>query len=403
MATFKPDSRGSIDDRVRLVAGGREIMVAQSYEFASSIMTQPAAFSLRTGHGDVARELLEQFKPGTDVELWIGERRQCVGRIDDQEGGGYEATVVGLKGRDLLATLHDADITADRSFRDATLAQIVEAALKDVGLGHVTVVSSNEANRNKRVGVRIRQKAKEPEQPPAQRTVAEIIAGAGEASQAAAAGPIHYVAQARAGETWYAFLKRYLDRAGLFLWAAEDGALVLAEPTVEQSPFARLVRRRGAVWNEVNVLRASFRNGTSTRISKAIVYGRGGGFKFGRSKSRVEIEDAEMVAYGIHRPRVIRDENVRTQAQAEHAARRALAESARAGWQLRYTVAGHTTPAIGGGRAVWAPDTIVEVDDDELGLEGLFYLESCVYRRAPETTTELVLMRPEHLIFGEAA
>lgn len=401
MASFELDSFGRVDDRVRLVVGNEEILIAESYEVAVGVMTQPAAFSLRTGHGGVARDLLERFSPGRAFELRIGDVRQAVGRIDDPEADSSDgATTVSVRGRDILATLHDADITADRSFRDATFAQLVEAALKDVGLAYVPVVSSNAANREGRAGVKVRAKAPKPE--PSRRTVEEIIAGTGQ-PVAPAAGPAYYAVQARAGETWFGFLKRYLDRAGLFLWAAADGALVLAEPTVEQAPVARLVRRRGAVWNEVNVLRASYRNATSPRISRAIVYGRGGGFKFGRSKARVEVEDPEMVAYGIHRPRVIRDENVRTEAQAEHFARRAIAESARAGWQLRYTVAGHTTPAIGGGRAVWTPDTMVEVEDDEIGIHGAFYLESCVYRRGPETTTELTLMRPEHLIFGEAS
>jgi prophage tail gpP-like protein len=96
----------------------------------------------------------------------------------------------------------------------------------------------------------------------------------------------------------------------------------------------------------------------------------------------------------------VRDVNVSTDEQAEFFARRKLAESRRTGWQLTYTVAGHSTRAIGGlGRAVWTPDTVVEVEDDEFGLRDLFYIEAVDFRRPPTTTT-LTLMRTGDLVFG---
>jgi hypothetical protein len=49
---------------------------------------------------------------------------------------------------------------------------------------------------------------------------------------------------------------------------------------------------------------------------------------------------------------------------------------------------------------VWAPDTIVDVDDDEFGISGQFWVESVTFKRPPTTTT-LVLMRPSDLVFGE--
>ena len=60
----------------------------------------------------------------------------------------------------------------------------------------------------------------------------------------------------------------------------------------------------------------------------------------------------------------------------------------------------HTVPAIGGGRCVWAPDTIVEIDDQEIGVQGEMWVESVQFRREPHTTTRIVLMRPDDLLYA---
>ena len=52
-----------------------------------------------------------------------------------------------------------------------------------------------------------------------------------------------------------------------------------------------------------------------------------------------------------------------------------------------------------GVRAVWTPNTVVDVQDEEFGLFGPWYLSSVTMRRGPETTTELTLMRPEDCVF----
>ncbi len=79
-----------------------------------------------------------------------------------------------------------------------------------------------------------------------------------------------------------------------------------------------------------------------------------------------------------------------------------MADSRRNSFSLSYNVAGHTVDAIsGGGRLVWQPDTVVHVVDEELGIDGPMYLESCDYARAPKCTTRLNLMRCEDLLYGE--
>src|SRR5262249_54808500 len=162
-------------------------------------------------------------------------------------------------------------------------------------------------------------------------------------------------------EQQYAHVKRILDRAGLFLWATARGDFVLSAPNAKQKPSYRIVRQRGNDRNAVNVTNARHKNETTGRFSEALIFARGGGRKFGRQNTAGQFVDDEMVTFGYNRPLVFKDANVTNPEQAEFYARRKLAEARRAGWQLVYTVAGHTTPSLNGGqRAVWAPDTVVE-------------------------------------------
>jgi prophage tail gpP-like protein len=110
-----------------------------------------------------------------------------------------------------------------------------------------------------------------------------------------------------------------------------------------------------------------------------------------------------MTSYGFQNARVVTDEDCKSNAEAEYIARRTCAEERRAGWQLVYTVSGHTYPSqfAKNSFGVWVPDTVCRVDDDELDIHGNFYVESVTYRRSPETTTELTLMRPQDLVFAD--
>ena len=392
MAKFGTDDRGGIDDRVRLELDGKEVLIAETYEVTAGVLSQPAAFSLRLGHGDVAAKIIRNFPPKTPFKLFIGDAVQQSGETDGFVAeGSAGATGVTIRGRDALAPLHDGFVDAEKSFKDATYTSLVGAALKAVGITTGELVVSARADRQIKAGVKIVELA-----PP--RTVDEIIADAGKSDTGAS---FQVVLQSKLGERWYEFVRRHIDRAGLFLWAGVKGDFILSQPNAQQKPAYRIVRQRGKSNNAVNVVSAEFQNETTHRYSEIIIYGRGGGRKFGRTKSKGKFTDDEMIALGYKRPLVLRDANVQSVLQAQFLARRKLAEAKRQGFALTYKLAGHSTPTIDGkDRAVWSPDTIVEVEDDEFAIKDLFYIENVVHRRAPETTTTIRLMRPDDLIFG---
>jgi prophage tail gpP-like protein len=390
MATFG-DTLGVGEDRVVLHLGEADVLVAESYDVVQSILTQPSHFTLRLGWGSVLAGLIQKATPGTPFQLRIADTPRFTGQID-----GYEATsdgsgggVLTIHGRDNLAPIHDAFIEVETSYQDATYLDMVVAAVASVSSSY-QIFSTNDANRKLTTGIGVkpdRNPSVDPTESPN------------------TTGPTAKQLRTRVGERLYEFIKRQLDRAGLFLWAAGDGSLVLSQPNGNQPPIYKIVRQRGQTRNAVNALSVHYRNATEGRYSEATIYGRGGGKSFGPTRTQGAFVDTEMQGYGFHRPLVLKDTNCNNNEQAQFYARRKLAETRRMGWSLVYTVSGHTVPALGTGQlAVWAPDTVVAVDDQELSIAGNFYIEHCVFRRNPQTTTELTLMKPGDLIFatGEA-
>lgn len=384
MAQFTSDTRGNLDDRVRITLGGEDVLIAESYTVKQSMLTQPAIWSIRLGHADAVAQLLKKYPPNTPYKLYIGDVLQQSGRLDDQEANGdANGSSVTFSGRDGMALLVDACIVADKSYTSESYAEVVRSVLAEVAPG-AALVFTNETNRSVQAGTTVIQ-SDLPIDPVAIPT------------SAAKERPM----RAKAGQRQYQFLKDQLDRAGLFLFCAADGSYVLTAPNGGQQPITRIVRRRGQHGDIANVVSYRYRNATSSRYSTALIHGCGGGGKAGRQKTKGLFDDEEMLGYGFDRPLVIRDKKSSTGGHAETIARRKIAESRRTGWNLTYTLAGHTAPKLNSyDRVVWAVDTVVEVDDQEIGLSGTFWVESVEFSRGPETKTVITLMRPEDLVFG---
>lgn len=404
MADFGTDSRGGIDDRVRLNLGGDDVLIAESYEVRASILSQPAQFSLRLGQGSLIAPLLEKYPPYTPFKLYIGTVLQQTGFIDGLHAeGSTGATELTITGQDALMVLHRNEIEAEISLNDDTYTSLTKRALTACGLDPNNLVTSAQADRNLRTGVRVTETG-EPTSP--DQVITDNTTGTDDSTTTI--GVVTKKIQTRLGERWFEFVRRYLDRAGLFLWAGADGKFILSAPNPNQKPVYKIVRRRGQDRNAVNVITASFSNDTRGRHTVAVICGRSGGGKHGRAKAITATTDDEMVNWtkdgigtGTQIVLVVRDANVHTNEQADFLGHRKIAEERRSGYQISYTLSGHTTPTIGGkSRAVWAPDTIVSVEDDEFGINDDFWIESVEYRRGPETTTTIRLMRKIDLVFG---
>ncbi len=390
-------------DPVRLVLGGEELTIVEGYDIREGILNQPSSFALKLGHGGVTRELLDKYPENTPFQLFIGPAPIQYGFTDGPEtGDGGGATQVTFEGRDLGARIHDAFIASDLSFpADKTYTELLQAALKAVGLPDAFIHPDNNANRKSHAG-----KITVTTAP----TIEETTLEDGSTSQQVVPGTsrtVYQTVKAKLGTRWGEFLKTQFDRAGLFWWADGSGGFVITAPNPNQEPVARIIRRRGYTTDPVNVLRHSFKKNIKGRYTKCVVYGQGGGRNFGRTKNTAEYVDEEMAALlgGENvKPLHVHDPHSKNTQQAAAMARRKIAEANRNGWQLNYTLAGHSAPSLLGGgdsRAILTPDTMVEVDDDELGIKGLFYVEACTHSRGPQTTSTVHLMRPQDLIFAD--
>ena len=410
------DLVGNINDRVQLHLGNDEVVIAESWEVRESVLSQPASWTLEMGWGRTSADLLAKYPPGTPFKLYVGSTLQATGVTDGrgmrQSAGG--GTTLRFHGRDALAPLESSDIVSQVTFTNPTYPEIVWHALQAVSIAPSTPLklvaapdgngqvssdkrngvpilrTSNASNRSIKAGVKVIEVA------PVQ-TVDEYLA-----LPTGVIGVQKVELQGKVSETWHRFLRRYLDRAGLFLWAAADGSFVLSQPNAQQDPAYAIRRRRAG--NTTNIVATYFDEGVAHRHDSYAIFGRGGGAKLGPAKAKGAFADEEMTeVYGLLWPGCVRDATVKSPAEAAYLARRKIAEERRSGWALTYTISGHTLPVsttTGAARATVIPDTVVHIDDEELGLNGNYYVEGVRRRRGPETTTEINIMRPADLVFG---
>lgn len=390
------------EDSVRLKLDGQEVAEVVSYEVKAGVMQVPAGFTLTLGHGGNFAEIAAAYPPESRFELLIGDRVVQTGETDGFSTSGGGATEMRVMGRDLLRRIVDTHVENEQSYSEKTYFDLTLAALDAVGLGDRTIFAMNSANRKAITGSTVN--------PEIDKAVEETETDLGLPT---ANGPrtIYRTIKAEVGQTWWDFLSRQYQRAGLFLWADVGGNFVLSQPNGHQEPLYRILRRgRGDPSSVIGV--PSFEHNTAHRYTECVVYGRGGGGKHGRGKVLGSFVDEEMVAIlnpdpqdradgGKRKKRdVVHDTHCRTKAHADALAKRRISESRQNGWLLTYTVAGHSAPALrGGGRVIWQPDTVVHVVDDELGIEGPMYVEAVTFKRTPYTHTVLKLIRIDDLIF----
>lgn len=374
---------GTIDERVKLTLGDKEVRYAESYEVTQGIFSQPGQFSLRLGVGDILAPLIKSVQPKTVVRLSIGDAPRYLGETQGHKSG-YAANAPGYvncRGADFLAPLYRSFIRKEESLTEPTNADMVKHVLKACGID-AALVFDNAENRRRQAGGNLRVLV-EP-------NVAEETLTPG-----ATAGSVQRTLRAQLGESYASWMHRELDRAGLFAWPSADGTVVMSRPNTAQAPCARLVCRGG----HSNIETCEFGESTARRYAHAVIYGRYGGKKWGPAKAKGLFDDQEMIDWGYDNTITYHDVNVANQREAEFYASRKIAETRREGYSLIYTVAGHSTPGLLGGRIIWTPDTMIEVDDERLGIHDVFWLESCVYS-APPTQTQLTLLRPDDLLFG---
>lgn len=436
-----------MDDVIELVLNGETIWIAKEYDISIAYLLVPNQFSIVIGSGTTAVDLMRRYPPGTKFAIKINGIVQFMGRLDGPERPSGEATEIRFTGRDRLAQLVDDHIEHDKSFTNATFADLTKAAITGAQIPTFDLRYDAAAHRKAVVGTPIVQKDTVKKKvlldlnqlygidtsgfPPGTNLNYVPMDPTGVDPTTGQTVTFHEVEvedvvtritgyktekpiEWKAGTAWYSALNTELARAGLFLRAGVDpqgqdeNIFLLSEPSAAQQPLFGLVSTREPkpADNVINVGPPTISAVTTGRHATYVVRGRTGGGKDGRKQIEGRFTDEEMVGWGFDKRRVRVDNDVQTTAQANYLARRDCAMARRVNRTFTYTMMGrHTGPMLANPskRAILAPDICVSLKDDENGLEGVFWVERVRHRATANggTFTDITLMVPEDLVFGD--
>lgn len=434
MASFGTLKDGATDDLVRLVLDDKQVMVAKDYQVDIAYFEQPNAYSIHIGSGATALSLMKAFPKNTRFQLSVGNVVSFSGRTDGFSRMNAQATELVITGRDAMALLVDDYIEHDKVFNNGTFYDVTKYALdhvagiKDKGQGW-SLTYDDASYRAAVTGTPIVKTVTETKNA----KVSEIFAydRGNVPVDALDYAPLTYQPTyevtrtlitgfradkplvLKAGETWFHQLKKEHDRGGIFMRAGVDPegqdefVYLLSAPNGSQPPLYGIINQRGAAKsaNLVNCFQPKLKDNAAGRHARYLVYGRVGGDKASRKRIRGEFADPEMVEAGYTKRWVKVDETVKSDQHATYLAKKQCAFDRRKERSFAYSFRGHTLPMLRDPkrRAVVVPDTTLFLKDDEHGMEGVFWIERVSYHGSTQNGcfTELTLMLPEDLVFGD--
>lgn len=411
------------------------------YRFESDIFTPADAFHLTIGIGTSSSKTLsqnlkllrEKLYAGALVKFWIGhgDKRalQGTGRLDRRDiQGDAEGTRFTIEGRDLAA--HLVDDAAPLSLYRTTGTTLLELARDAVApFPEISITADSAALRDVRSGKALakthrglQEKAEQFGVPAAKlsdKVLAGIDAGtidianinvggftstAGALRNGASLSPLQIAAlkiqdaKPQAGETRWEFLDRHARRLGLLMRMGPDGRLSFMGPDYGQAPLYKLERTIDSA--TVGTPFSKLRVNTNTILSggesfdgaklyrQVDVFGRAKNGDLARAKLAVSVRDDSPGALPYEKTLFIHDDTLKSTEEATKRGYRELARSRMGAQVLEYNMRGH-----GQNRAIYATDTVAQVEDQVTGNSGGFYVVGRTFVRdgnGPRTTLRLV-------------
>lgn len=386
---------------------GQRIVNWTEYSFNSHYQTPADAFSFTLGGASIDAELLAATAPTTEVRLTVNGRVTATGFIDRQDIGFDRSggTALVIEGRDKLGQAVDASVNPQLRFApNMTLEEILIRIFVPYGFPSADdFVTDNAANRN-------------------------VITGAVRGIKRGKKGKVlknlqHHQLQPFPNESVYNFAQRIVERHGMRIWLSADGQqLVCGAPDYDSEPLYFLRRTKDG--------RANIISGGVTRDYidlPTIVFARGwsgGGVdrhsqhwrhvlnpifladhsallasrpdsveikleSFIDKNGKDRVPPVTPVTAASPRPIFFEDRESRTAEQLEHMCRLQMSNKLQKAVKAVYTVEGHTCDG-----AIWAIDTIVNVEDDVAKLYGPMWVMSRTLKKSRKggTTTTLELI-----------
>ena len=325
------------DNTVTLLINGKTHGQWTNYDIVSDLLTPADDFSVTLGRPVDAKP--DTVWAGDKVEVRVGGDTVLSGRIDRvqtvTEKGGKTLTI---QGRDDAGVLLDCSAPLFNA-QDMDLNQIIEKIVKPLGLAKIRI-------------------------------------------DAAKTDKTHKVQIEPGSRAWDALLE-YAEANGLWPWLEPDGTLVIGGPDYTVAPVAELVLRTNGQNN--NIKRLEVNRDMAARYSEVTVLAQS---HSGKNNIKATAKDESVK---LHRPLIVTEPDIDSQAQAQRKAKKRLADSRLEGLTITATVQGHRTDD----GTLWQPGQRINVLSEPDGIDAVYFLMARTFTGGRGQPTETVLTLKE--------
>lgn len=325
------------DNTVTLLINGKTHGQWTNYDIVSDLLTPADDFSVTLGRPVDAKP--DTVRAGDKVEVRVGGDTVLSGRIDRvqtvTEKGGKTLTI---QGRDDAGVLLDCSAPLFNA-QDMDLNQIIEKIVKPLGLAKIRI-------------------------------------------DAAKTDKTHKVQIEPGSRAWDALLE-YAEANGLWPWLEPDGTLVIGGPDYTAAPVAELVLRTNGQNN--NIKRPEVNRDMAARYSEVTVLAQS---HSGKNNIKATAKDESVK---LHRPLIVTEPDIDSQAQAQRKAKKRLADSRLEGLTITATVQGHRTDD----GTLWQPGQRINVLSEPDGIDAVYFLMARTFTGGRGQPTETVLTLKE--------
>lgn len=325
------------DNTVTLLINGKTHGQWTNYDIVSDLLPPADDFSVTLGRPVDAKP--DAVRAGDKVEVRVGGDTVLSGRIDRvqtvTEKGSKTLTI---QGRDDAGVLLDCSAPLFNA-QDMDLNQIIEKIVKPLGLAKIRI-------------------------------------------DAAKTDKTHKVQIEPGSRAWDALLE-YAEANGLWPWLEPDGTLVVGGPDYTAAPVAELVLRTNGQNN--NIKRLEVNRDMAARYSEVTVLAQS---HSGKNNIKATAKDESVK---LHRPLIVTEPDIDSQAQAQRKAKKRLADSRLEGLTITATVQGHRTDD----GTLWQPGQRINVLSEPDGIDAVYFLMARTFIGGRGQPTETVLTLKE--------
>jgi prophage tail gpP-like protein len=370
-----------VQHTVAVRVGGKVIEGWSEYQVELDMLQPADAFSLSIG--PARKAVVDLCCPDAEVRVILDGTTILTGYIDEPERTvGRGGSKIAIRGRDKSGRLVDesAPLVSFGSTSIQELAKQMAAPWFD------DVVLSNTKNRDLLRGY------DEDGAPLARASREPAIDTAPKAKR-----------KVSPGDTRWKVLEHFLTMAEVLAWSTGDGRhLVIGLPNYDQEPQYRffLPKEGSAREAEGNVLDFGYTNSVAERYSRIVVLGMATDEDDEDHEHYVVARGEAKNGPGAHgegkdfarqKELTIADDDVHDARDAQMKAAREMAVRDGAGRRIKLKVQGHDQEYRPGQRVLYAPDTMAQVEDEEMGTKAAYLVTAVTFSRSRSSGEETTL------------